>query len=335
MAQLSSGMDPVVVRDLGRKLERAGTDTKNILIDIQRLSDRAGQLWKGSDSSAFQSTWSQLRPRVEALSSEISELGRTAIANAEEQEVASGNRDPESSKVACLFSGRQGETSTNEVTSQFLERLSRQMDVPDKLLDLVVEMVDGIADGTKQLKNFDDIGVVKGFLQKFTALLGGMSGGWDAARDLYENGGKNFFRHTVPAVLGPIMGLVGAKAGMDAGAVAGSIGGAIIGSLAGPGGTVAGVKIGGAVGAGFGAFLGGIKGGEIGNIIGKGAGTFLDAARQGKGIDLIEDVGEAAGKVVNEAADAVDNVKEAVSDIGRGIVSQIKVVRVPTLSFPF
>ena len=84
------GMNVEVVRQIGRDLKAEAANIGTVIHRVDGLVANSSANWHGKDATTFAGWWQQQhRPNLVQLQSHLDGLGKAALANAEEQEIAS------------------------------------------------------------------------------------------------------------------------------------------------------------------------------------------------------------------------------------------------------
>ncbi len=86
------GMDPAVVRGIGKDLGTQATNIQTAIGAINAALAKAKENWKGKDSEHFEQLWTgQYHAQLKKIQQDIEDLGKAAIKNAGQQETTSSN----------------------------------------------------------------------------------------------------------------------------------------------------------------------------------------------------------------------------------------------------
>jgi uncharacterized protein YukE len=80
------GLDPVVVERIGNQLQHQADQIHQVITAVEALINEAEGAWHGPDASQFRDWWQQQhKPNLMHAADAVAGLGRSAIANANEQ----------------------------------------------------------------------------------------------------------------------------------------------------------------------------------------------------------------------------------------------------------
>ena len=89
MSNITHGMNPEEVEDLGRRLKDVAGQIQTIVGDLERSV--GSTTWVGQDATTFKTQWwPQHKSHLTQVSQDLDGFGQSAINNATEQRQASG-----------------------------------------------------------------------------------------------------------------------------------------------------------------------------------------------------------------------------------------------------
>lgn len=91
MANLDKGMNIEEIEAFGHRLQdHYAAELRSIAVDLNRLVGGSPSQWRGNDADGFRSWWPTKKQRILAVAEDLHGFGQSALNNASEQRIASG-----------------------------------------------------------------------------------------------------------------------------------------------------------------------------------------------------------------------------------------------------